>query len=461
MSDLRQPLTLLRGTALMLNIVIGAGLLALPGLAFRDAGAFALVSWLSCALAAAPLLAVFVLLGRSYPNAGGVAHFAQLAFGRQGYAAASLVFLGAVIFGLPSIALTGGHYAALMTGGAPHLIAAGLLLGAMVMHVLSSSLVARANAALAAITVISLVGLILIGLWFLPSAPGAQAIIIPSSLSEWRDTMAPFMMIFFAFTGWEVAAGLSEEFKRPERDFPRAMVASFLLTVLIYLSIAYLVLRLSPTRNYETAVAQIAEAFLGPLGRQATALLASLIIFANLSGAIWAVSRMVFSLSRERFLPSGLQMTHRGTPWMAVAVTTLALLAALSLDAAGLLKLDGMLALAGQNFFVLYGLAAFALLLRARTRTQRLLSSFVVVLVVGLVVLQGQIAFYPAWLLALGVLLGGMKGWQKAASPTGSVQSDPPSHITSKLLIGLVIILVTAAVTNLATNYCAWLEPSA
>jgi amino acid efflux transporter len=84
----------------------------------------------------------------------------------------------------------------------------------------------------------------------------------------------PFMMIFFAFTGWEVAAGLSEEFKRPERDFPLAMADSFVITVLLYLGVALLVQRLSPTRDFETAFAQVAEAALGPVGSQATALLA-------------------------------------------------------------------------------------------------------------------------------------------------------------------------------------------
>ena len=52
-------------------------------------------------------------------------------------------------FGLPSIALTGGLYAALVVGGSPNVIALVLLLAATLVHVLSSDFVARANMVLA------------------------------------------------------------------------------------------------------------------------------------------------------------------------------------------------------------------------------------------------------------------------------------------------------------------------
>src|SRR5690606_29134926 len=173
--SLKQPLTFLRGTAVMLNIVVGAGLLALPGLAIKQAGSLAFVSWIVCAVAAMPLLAVFVVLGRRYPDAGGIAHFAQMAFGRQGYAAASLVFLGAVAFGLPSIALTGGHYAALLIDASPHLLAIALLCAATFMHLLSSNMVARANTALAGATLLAIFSLIAVGLWNLDSLPQRES----------------------------------------------------------------------------------------------------------------------------------------------------------------------------------------------------------------------------------------------------------------------------------------------
>ena len=56
MADLNKSIGLWQGTGMMLNIVLGAGLLTLPGLALMVAGDAALTIWIACALAAAPLL---------------------------------------------------------------------------------------------------------------------------------------------------------------------------------------------------------------------------------------------------------------------------------------------------------------------------------------------------------------------------------------------------------------------
>ena len=163
--------------------------------------------------------------------------------------------------------------------------------------------------------------------------------------------------------------------------------------------------RLAPTRGFETSFAQIAEAAFGRYGTMATATLASVIIFANLSGAIWAVSRLVFSLSREGLLPRRLQRTRNGTPWLAVGATTAVLVAVTMLGRAGLLPLDRMLALAGQNFVVLYAVAALVLLGRGNSIGQRLLGGSVALAATCLVVAQGSLALYPLVLAAAGFVL--------------------------------------------------------
>lgn len=408
MTGLSQPLTVLRGTALMLNIVVGAGLLALPGLAVKQVGDHAMLAWLVAGAATLPLLAVFILLGRRYPNAGGIAHFAGIAFGRRGYAAASLIFLGAVLFGLPSIAITGGHYAAVIKGWPPHAIAIALLIAATLIHMVSSELVAKANTVLAIVILIAITALILAGFLMIEQPSDMPVAVWPEELKP-ALALAPFTMIFFAFTGWEVAAGSAEEFRNPRRDFPIAMIASFAIILGLYLGIAYLTQVVSLEGEYETAFSRIAAAALGSFGEIGTALLATVIILANLSGAIWAVSRMVFALSREGFLPSALEVSRNGTPWRAVAVTSTALVIVTLADAAGIFGLDRMLALAGQNFLVLYGIAAGAMLALSTSTGARILALLASALTLGLVAIQGAAAVYPAALLGLGIALGGLR----------------------------------------------------
>ncbi len=423
MSGLKKPLTFISGTSIILNIVIGAGLLALPGLAFKQAGDLALLSWITCAIVSLPLLAIFILLGRKYPNAGGVAHFTQKAFGDHGYMATSLVFLGAVCFGLPSIALTGGYYASGFIGGSPHLIALIILASSALMHLLSSAFVARANTVMSALIIATIFSLIGFGYFSIDHEASAKAAVFLPELKQLPIVFTPFMMIFFAFTGWEIASGLSEEFKNPKRDFVLAMITSFLIAVILYLSIAFIVQKSDISSSYETAFAQIARNSLGVQGQLVISLIATLIIFANLSGAIWAVSRLIFSLSRESFLPRAIQKTTNGTPYFALALTTAALATVIILDWSGFLGLESMLFFAGQNFLVLYGFAAAAYFRVSNNLPERLLAIVAVAIVVTLVAIQGLFAIYPATLIILGVIIVQFrKRARKKELPSSNIQ---------------------------------------
>jgi len=180
---------------------------------------------------------------------------------------------------------------------------------------------------------------------------------------------------------------------------------------------------LAPAYGYETTFTQIAEAVLGQSGSDATAILGSIIILANLSGAIWAVSRLLFAMSREGFLPAFLQDAPDGTPWLAVGVTMTAILSVVGLDLLGVLPLDRMLSLAGQNFLILYAIAAVALMLRSREWPHRILGLAVAILAAALVAAQETLTLYPLLLVGLGLLVHrkSIAGRRVAAPPAPAV----------------------------------------
>ena len=149
----------------MLNIVIGAGLLALPGLAVEAVGDHALWAWIVCALAAIPLLTVFIIMGRRFPDAGGIAHFSEMAFGPLAYIITSFMLLGAVIFGLPAIALTGGYYISEIAPAHPAFYAALLVLAAAVSHLVSAEIAGKISTFIASAIILSLIILIAIGFY--------------------------------------------------------------------------------------------------------------------------------------------------------------------------------------------------------------------------------------------------------------------------------------------------------
>lgn len=404
MSELKPTLTTLRGTGLMLNIVVGAGLLALPGLTVAVAGDQALWAWLVCALTAIPLLLVFVILGGRYPDAGGIAHFVRLAFGEAGYIAASLIFLGAVVFGLPAIALTAGHYIAAITGGAPAQIAAGIVVLAALTLTSSPDMAARLSTVIASTILVLLLAIICVGLGGVDWAATTTSIAPPGDISP-SIILAPFMMIFFAFTGWEVAAGLSEEFRNPKRDFPRAMLLSFAIATSLYLAMAFLAQTAPDASSHEAVFVEILGARFGAVGGVVVATVAALVITANLMGAIWAVSRMVFALSREGHLFIRLKLNAGGTPVSSVALTALAILLVLLADSLNLLNIEAMLSIAGQNFFILYGLAGVALFKQTGRRGERAVATLAILVVIGLLIAEGPVSLlYPIGLALVGIV---------------------------------------------------------
>jgi amino acid efflux transporter len=412
--NLARTLSATRGAAILLNIVIGAGLLSLPGLAEKAAGGSAMAAWVICAAAAAPLVAVFIVLGKRYPDAGGVAAYAQRAFGDFGRRVAAFLLLSAVLFGLPSIALVGGHYLATILPASPFALALVLLIGAVLPLMLPGEGAARSMTVLASGILVAVLVFLAIGL--LGMGEPQQAARVLADDGFWSAALAPFAMLFFAFTGWEIGAGIAEEFKNPRRDFPLAMTASFVLATSLYLAVAFVASRTDLRGHYEAPFVVFVQPLLGAAGGAAVAAVAGIIVFANLAGAVWGISRLLFSLGRDGVLPRCLSRTRQGRPLFAVALSTAALVLVLIADRFGSIGLDRMLALAGQNFLILYGLAGASLLMLTPTPFERLLAVLVVAIVVAISLLQGLRLAYPVVIIVLAGV-----SWlaaRRAATPT-------------------------------------------
>ena len=407
MNELKKTLSLFSGTILFLNIVIGAGLLVLPGLVYRQMGNLAVAAWLLCAVASLPLLLVFIILGKHYPDAGGISHYAFRAFGTFTQRAAAFVFLGAVSFGLPSIAMTGGYYISAIFAGSAHLYAATIIILAALVHRISGDGTSKALAFIGAGVIVMLLFLALIGALGIDTTakPNFRAW-IPKE-GEISLLFTPFMMIFFAFTGWEIGSHSAEEFKNTKRDFPLAMILSYVIVTLFYAGIAIITQLTNITDHYDAPFISITKPILGAYGKYLISFIAAILIFSNLFGAIWGVSRLIYSLGRDAIFPAFFSKTIEGRPNRAVAATVIVLLTILLMDFLGYLGIEKMLSLAGQNFLLLYGLAAGALFKLTKNKWMRILSATVILLVFGMLWFASTHLTYPfaliisAWLFGL------------------------------------------------------------
>ena len=405
MTELTKSLGPVSGTAMMLNTVLGAGILILPGLAAQQIGAMSIWTWALCALANIPLLAMFALLASRYPEAGGVGHIAGRAFGSFGNVITSFLFLGAVFVGLPSIALTGGYYLGDALG-IDHWIAAIFLVGVATGANFTLPGTASRLGSYIAAGVIAMLVILLVASWYTVwgnPAVGATDTPIPApNLS----IIAPFMLVFFAFTGWEVAIGTSEEFRDPRRDIPRAVFASFVIAVGFYIACALVIIAAGPVAFGNAPFLTILAPTVGSTLAIVLAGGAAVMIAANLFAAVWAVSRMLFSLSREGQLPMFLSGSQRGMPLKAVGTTGIIVICVVMFDAVGVVDVDVLFATAGQNFLLIYGVSAAAFFTLSTGVVDRVIAAIVMIMVVGIIYIAGLNLIYPITLImAAGALV--------------------------------------------------------
>lgn len=420
---LTKTLTVTQAIALGVTIVVGSGLLILPGLAYERVGRSAIYAWLACALIVLPILFIFARLGARFPSAGGVAGFVQAAFGRRWGLVTEVILLGTFTLGIPAIALTGGRYfAAILDQPALATPAAFvLLLGACAVNCLGARVSGNAQSVLAAVLVAMLAivgGTSVIGHWH-GGAP--QAAFSPAI---WPAVPA-IGLIFFAFTGWEILSFTAEEYHNPKRDFPIAVGASYLIVVLLYLAIAVgIQLSLAPgdPALAQAPLAAMMAQFFGPLGRGFVGVLGTVIIGANLIGAVWAASRLAFASAREGLLPGALAKLSAGTrtPLRALGAIAALFVLVLALNALGLIRIEALLKFAGQNFFVLYGFCVAAYLALERGPVARALGLLSALLVVLTMASFGIELLYPAFLIVLGLVLSGFRRGYRELEATSS-----------------------------------------
>ncbi len=388
-TKLNPTLGLFAATMLAVSIVVGAGMLVLPGLVLRAVGPGAWWSWIGDTLIVVPILWIFVRLGALHPTAGGVAGFVTLRWPRAA-TGTSFVLLGTFSLGIPAIALTGARYLLAGLPGAEGTIQAAAT--AFAMLVAAAAIVHRgARIAgrwqnLIVVTLLALLALIA-----LASMPHWSNLSAAPPVAKADLVWQGMALAFFSYTGWEMFASIAEDMKNPARNFPRAVVISFLMIVGLYLGAALAVESMVPVDHPQLATAPflpVLERIAGSrLAGLALSLLALVIIFANLVGAVWAASRIIFDLARgsdlgRRFGLDALDPAN-SSPKRAVVAAVLLFGTVLALHAGGKLGMADMLWLAGQNFFVLYTACAVVFLTVTRRPLERFVASGALALLIA------------------------------------------------------------------------------
>ena len=419
-NQLKKNLGIKSAVALAIGMVIGAGLLVLPGIAYSKVGNASIFAWAICSIIVIPLLVIFSDLGSKFPGAGGISGFVKEAFGNNAKNACECLLIVTFILEIPAIASVGGNYITELIGSN---LNSGPLLGSVFL-VISGSLnfidVKFSDTFQKITTVLLVLLLVLISLFSFFFGDFSLGKGIPS-INDIDKSFPILGLIFFAFTGWEVLSFTTGEFKNPKRDFPLSIVISFIVVIVIYVSlvlaIQYTVTQENPFLEKIPLLALINEKFFW--GLKLVSIIAGIIIFANVNSLIWASSRLAYSSSKEGLLINYFSKVDErtGTPRRAVFLMFIFLLMIEIGLYLKVISLEFLLNTSGINFFILSLFTVLSYIYISKNFIKKIFGMLTLILSILIMGTFGKTMIYPAILLILGFILVPIKNLLKKYQP--------------------------------------------
>jgi amino acid transporter len=373
----RRCLSVSATVAVIVGIVIGAGIFKLPALVAANVPS---VGWFVAAWIAGGVISLigalcYAELASTYPDAGGDYHFLGRAFGPSvgclyAWARMTVIQTGSIAM----LAFLVGDFAARAVGGgegsAVSPIAAALVVVALT--ALNVAGVKQGSMAQLAMTAAVVIGLPLVtAVGFTSSAPPEQTAPAASGLGGIGMAM---VFVLLTYGGWNEAAFLSAE-TRTRRGIVAALMIGIGVITAVYLVVNLAMLKGLGLSGMAGSSAVAADLVQGRLGETGARLLSAVVLFAALStinGCMITGARTTYALGRDVPLlaPLGRWSASGNTPVTALIVQGAM---ALALVVLGMFTRDGFTAMVEYSapvfwlFFLLSGVAVIVLRLRDRS----------------------------------------------------------------------------------------------
>ena len=371
--ELKKSITWLEGTAMTIGAVIGAGVLALPAVTAAAAGPASLLSWVLTGLVTLPMLAAIAGMSSRYPNSGGMAAYAQQAFGPGMGRLTGFLVLIAMPIGAPPTLLIGASYIGSIFGwssGAVHLLTAAMCAATVAVNYRGVEVSGRTQV----VVVTAILGIMLFVVFSaLPQVRAAEfKPFFPAGLAPVGSQMS---LIFFAYLGWEMIGHLAEEFRSPRRDIPVSLGIAFAIVNAVYLAVALVVVGTGVYKagNPSVALVTLVNRRWGAGAASMIAVLGCFVCFCPIITYVAGFSRLAYALARDGYLPRRLGELHPQwrTPTNALLVITPVLLGITFVSWAFSLDLNPLLSIPSATFLLVYVIGMFSAAKVLPTRTGR------------------------------------------------------------------------------------------
>ncbi|MCX7710172.1 MAG: amino acid permease, partial [Clostridia bacterium] len=366
MGDLQRSITVWKGIALAVCIVIGSGLLGLPGLTLEIGNVYSsAVGWIVVIISLIPLIYIFAHLGFLFPSSAGLSRYAEEAVGSWGSHAVSFILCGTFTIGIPGIAIIGGSYIQKLFS-LPEIwifgLAAAILVLSTLINLLGMRVVNIINIASLSALIILVLVIIFSNLSFLIKGFGifSETFSARAELNL-NDIWKVAALLFWAFLGWENLSFSLGEFKNPEKNIPKVYYLSFIIVIFLYLGLAM------TSFGAETSGLSVkgASGLTSLITRTPFGFLQMMVLVmvipANASAWIYGASRLYYSSGQAGILPGFLgRLSKNKIPFNALALSLLVYISVLIVSRIFRIPLSNLVLIVSQNFLVLYVFSIFA-----------------------------------------------------------------------------------------------------
>lgn len=404
MSELKKELGLLQGIGLLSTSLLGTGVFAVPAIVANIAGRDGLWAWPLLLLFVLPIAIIFAELGKHHPNAGGVAYFIAKAFNRHLGRVTGWSFLSVIPFGLPAaLYIATGFWRSVFNLSAE---------GELFIQILTLLLIwimglfgAAASGWVQSIIAILIVGLVMVICF---SSSPTVLTVEWSNISniKFRPILSALAVMFWCFVGLEAFVHLSTEFKRPEKDFPKALMCGLILAGFIYWACTAAVIFFAPnTVLPTTALPQIVATLFGPKALWIFCIIGYLACFASINIYCQSFARLVWAQSQVDYPQSFLaKLSSRSTPINGLTLVVLLSLFFLLIIHVFAIPLNSLLEYANGVFVLIYLLAMISAV-KLLNGKLRILATICALICLGLLWVIGYKSLYAIGIFGLFWLL--------------------------------------------------------
>ncbi|WVQ71791.1 hypothetical protein IAR50_001333 [Cryptococcus sp. DSM 104548] len=361
------------GIALVVGAQVGSGIFSSPGVVVQEVGSVgaSLIVWVVSGVLAWTGASSYAELGCAIPLSGGSQAYLAYAFGPIvsylfTWTAVSVLKPGSAAM----IALIFGEYMSrlfshILSTDTPEwaitLTALVAVLICSLLNAVSPTMGTNSAVVLTFIKICTLVFVAVLGiLALLKDGPGEglkPSKVFDGTVDDPGNWAIALYSGLWAFDGWDSCCYVAGEMRDTNRDLPRALHSSMaiVLTLFVSANLAYfVVLDPSIVASSNTVALDFGKASIGKFGAVVFTTLVAISCFGALNGGLYTTAKLIYSASREHFLPSTFSKLHpkRRTPDYAILLNS-SLTVLFILFGGGFRVLLNFLSVSGWTFYLL------------------------------------------------------------------------------------------------------------